>query len=824
MSENVDKLERRYLKTLKNSNQFDTIFKKFVKNEFIIDEGEQEYLLLISIVFFNYYKSDKRFKSYFKIAYYIVLKYSQFYKNFLPIYDISLQLGFFPISNYLIKHNLVVQNGIQELIVNNSVSVNFLSTEKYIETIEQSKITKNILNNESQFLAFIAPTSYGKSSLIKEFLKTKNIDKIGIIVPTKSLLIQTFRLIKDLKLNRKIIIHDEMYDNNKNFIAILTQERALRLITKNEVYFDMLFIDEAHSLYRRDSRSILLARLIELSFSKNNKTKIMYLSPLIDDVNNLELKINSKAKIYSAYIENDMKTFDTYLFDNGNKYVYDRFTDQTHLLENGNNYFEYILKNSNKKNFIYNYRPKKIELLALEIANYLPDITDNEEIDKIISTLKEEVHTSFYNVNLLKKGVVYIHGKIPNQIKEYLEYSFKNCNSIKYIIANSVILEGVNLPIDSIFITSSFGLEGKSLLNLIGRVNRLNYVFGENNDFNDLSGLLTNVHFLNSNEYQGRHDIKNKMKLLRDYKFKDELKNPILSNYDILKSGISRKEINKIRLIDLDIINKTQVILNNDKNIDILGILKKRIIEASIDDFYFDIDLAVSQINSNINNINSLKTDSELVDIIKNIFIEGHGHNLKDFEIERLNNPSARNYYNNYINLFQKKSLNEKINSTYAYFFQKSKSEDSKLYIGNSYGEISWRSNKYSNINNFHKVYIDLKYKSKDELINLSIIKLKIEDDFVSYKLNKLIVFLYDTKIINEDVYHTIIYGSTNKDYIALTKLGLNIYLINKLSSDNQIKNIKIDENGNLLPNTAFIKYLETQSDLFKFEINKYYL
>ena len=52
-----------------------------------------------------------------------------------------------------------------------------------------------------------------------------------------------------------------MYENEIEFISVLTQERALRLLQKNEeLYFDTLYIDEAHNLFNKDSRTILLSR------------------------------------------------------------------------------------------------------------------------------------------------------------------------------------------------------------------------------------------------------------------------------------------------------------------------------------------------------------------------------------------------------------------------------------------------------------------------------------------------------------------------------------------------------------------------------------
>ena len=45
--------------------------------------------------------------------------------------------------------------------------------------------------------------------------------------------------------------------------------------------------------------------------------------------------------------------------------------------------------------------------------------------------LKKHVHEDFYMIDLIKKGIVYIHGKMPEQIKDYLEYKFNQNKQLK---------------------------------------------------------------------------------------------------------------------------------------------------------------------------------------------------------------------------------------------------------------------------------------------------------------------------------------------------------------------------------------------------------
>ncbi len=94
-----------------------------------------------------------------------------------------------------------------------------------------------------------------------------------------------------------------MFSNETEFIAILTQERALRFIEKQNIPFDIIMIDEAHNILDDSLRSILLTRLIKKNYKLNNDQKVYYFSPLIVDVNNI--KINNQIKDFQ--IKFDMK-------------------------------------------------------------------------------------------------------------------------------------------------------------------------------------------------------------------------------------------------------------------------------------------------------------------------------------------------------------------------------------------------------------------------------------------------------------------------------------------------------------------------------------
>lgn len=810
----ITSLEKRQLSTLKNNAEFISIFKKLVFNEQLKFE-EVQYILTASLIFFRYYNNDKRFKGYFNIAYYITLKYSLVHNDFKPLYDISLQIGFYPISEFIVNNHLLEEQYLHESIINREIRTLY-NNSNFIETVEQHNRSNEILNRiKTDDAAYIAPTSYGKSSIIQEVIQKNNFQKIAIIVPTKSLITQTYSDIRNLNLDYKLILHDEMYNGEDRFIGVLTQERATRIINKYNIHFDILFIDEAHNILKNNPRNHLLSRLIMINYKNNPNQRLLYLSPLVNDTKNLKSKFTSDGEIFESSIKHNLKAYEVFYLDKKQKlHIYNRFSDELYLIKNNINFIDYIFENCQPKNFIYNYRPKNVELIAKKISSGLQNL-DNENLKKISKTIAEEISEDIDLVKLIEKGIIYLHGKQPTILKEYLEDKYKVTTDLNYVIANSVILEGINFPIDTLFITSTYGLNVKDLNNLIGRVNRLNYVFQ-----NSLSKLISKIHFVDSDEFTDkRSNMSNKLPLLREHTFFDENKNPLLDNYEIDNLNFSKEELKKQIVKNEKLINFTKFLINEKDN-SLKNTIKHNFIENNIDDFYWNIEEIIPIIIDNFNNISD---KNNVILTIYEVFILNLEVQIKDFEIERLKNEKARNYYKNYIDIVQLLSLREKIISTLKYFEIKSQNEeDSHLFIGSSFGEVINPSPKYQNYESLQEVYVNLNGKSKQQLANIALVKIKLEEDFVSFKLKKLITFLYDFELITKEAYFLAVYGTIDEDVINLTRIGLGPSVTKMLRDNNQIENISFDQNGNLISNETFKEFLEHQSELFKFEINKY--
>jgi hypothetical protein len=780
-----------------------------------LSDNEKSYILACAILFLRHYGQDKARRTYSDFCYYIILKYSTTYHDYRPLYDFATIFGFYPIVRFILDRKVLVEEGISHQLI--SLEVERYRNEGHIETIHQYNEKRSLLSDSSNSLSYVAPTSFGKSSVIVDCIKGSPKDlKVAIIVPTKSLLMQTYRMIRDEGLGKKILIHDEMYQGEAAFIAVFTQERALRLLEKNETHFDLIFIDEAHNILKDDSRSILLSRLINRNYRLNSGHRVVYLSPLIEDAENLKMysdHIISEHKIQFNIKEPEI--FEVRL--NKGIYKYNRFVNQHYHIGQTSGIFPYILETSGNKNFLYNYRPVNIERLAKELAGYIPSTDVSLGLLELINNLRQEVHERFYAVQYVAKGIVYLHGKLPDLIKEYLESKFRDIPEIKYIIANTVILEGMNLPIDTLYVMHTRTLQGKELTNLIGRVSRLNTIFNPENG--SLDKLLPRVHFLNSESYnQKGSNMTNKIETLRSRTFPDTIENPIMELFDFGKLKVSSDQEDRAKS-KYESIRRNEEFLAQSPQTE-LERLKQYLIESGIGNFYGDLDRLTKTIFYRMDAIpkTSIWTDYKVLDKIWAIFVNDIDYVI-DKEFARLQYTEARSYYEDHILISQRRALKQNINYTVNYFKYRIAENKGITFFGKTYGE---QSIDPSDASATSQLYIDLTAKGDTELVNLAIVKLKIEDDFVSFKLNKFIVMLHDYDLITTNEYNEYVYGTTDQHKIELTKIGLNIGLINRLETDGQLKNVFLDEYNNLKANSDFNEYKNSANDFYRFELERF--
>ncbi|WP_428026187.1 DEAD/DEAH box helicase [Arcobacter sp.] len=768
----------------------------------------------------------------FTFSYLIILLYAQKEKDYAPLKEISIIIGNSPILNLLDEFEKDRTEYMNINIVENEISLEiksnkylydllnnlYINTNKYKDKILTSgqKILYRMINETSDY-SVIAPTSYGKTDLMIESAVNAREDVI-IIVPLVALLGQVksdiYNYSRENNLKVKVITHHEVArsENLKN-IYVLTQERCYQIL-KRGLFFSLsdLFIDESHKLLLGDKRSYKLSEVIFL-LKKQYKVSIKYYSPVLHDAASIKIKGIHPEQIKVVENIRDIKNYMYYLYDDNNQYI---FFPKTHSLTKNyittdgySNFFDYIIKNSKNKNIIFLNSPKEIESVALELLKYVMPM-DNKEID--VHEIIKFAGKDYYIVDTLKKGVIYIHGQMPEIIRYFLLNYYRNNESVKYLVTNSTILEGVNTPSDNLFIydykVGKKMMKPIDFINLRGRINRI----GDIVKSKDISKLLCNVHFY----ADGSRKNKIKKEIINpcyDRRFvQDEIDNMFLEKFN--KSEVDDKSqfidsLKKIKLLDeeCDIEN----IFNEKIDVTFENPFSKRCLMN-------DIPLNTVQskdIQKRMEKFKGKQINS--IDELLNCIDEIYSLTFSEYyEVARLSNDKAKKFYSMLLSwLIEGKTIQEKASLMTSFFIKYNKVNKGKgyMYVGKSRGNIgaefingkmnipkdgksTINKDKKGNFKYLSKIWIQIP-ENKKELYNICIIKIKIEEDFISFHLIPMIEALYeeDKGIISIELYNLVKYKSNDSFEITLMKEGISPYLAKLLNEEVYRQYISIDEN-----------------------------
>lgn len=794
---------------------------------------DAEFLFAAALMMIDEYERTREQSKYLLIdyAYLIIAKTCFKIKDFRALYDFSINYGYYPISRKILLDGLLNNNiSVQHLISNSELDD--YSEEGKIKTYEQNRIFKEVLDSKSEKLLFTAPTSYGKSELIfKHLAKNNDKSKVAIIVPTKALIDQTFREAKKKVRDRKIIIHDQNFNSerDKRVLAVVTQERALRLIEEG-IVFDIVYIDEAHELLDFSfrvplaNRSLLLARVINLAINLNPNVNLIYLSPTIQSSDSLLLAGQSSISDYR--IEKNLKILAIkYLNKVGQEFIYDLYLNEFISVSEDNNPWEYIIgiisSGKFKKNLHFIFRPKKIEEYSEYIFNRLPNLDVPNDIMELQEELSRIVHPKFKLINYLSKGVVYLHGRLPLMIRNYLLKYIKESSFLNNFIANSVVLAGMNLPIDNLMYISGFN-SPSDLKNLIGRVNRLNEIFKQGTS---LSRIFIPIHFVELEDYpqfQGGK-LQKKIGLLRG-NHKDDVENPVLEKY---KNTDSRGE---------DIRRYEEQIVSNYDSSD----FRIRLSKSGAQQILNYTDEGLKKLENIISKTNKIEGYDNLIqkvlEKIRLIFFKpfinkSYLINERYFQptknVSRLKYSETCDYYKRFLeNTFR--PLPNRVDSLVSYWNSILKQGPSiqisyYVYVGTQFGEVSYATDIYEGS---QEVYIDLREHKNDSnfLYNTAIIKLQTDEDFISHEVTLLLTALKEFEIISETQFDFFLYGTLEQTELSILRLGISKNMYQTLRDENQISNIEFDKFGNVRANRILKDYINSKKGIEKFELEQFFL
>ncbi|MCI7155977.1 MAG: DEAD/DEAH box helicase family protein [Solobacterium sp.] len=344
---------------------------------------------------------------------------------------------------------------------------------------EQIRIVEKILIENALIIS--APTSFGKTFCIFEYIAKYKPNNVVLVVPTLALGDEYFRKIikkyrnsfSEYKIHTNITKDDDFSVSNNN-IFILTHDRVVNEnLCERLPTIDFLVIDEVYKLAtdkNNDRVLVLNMAYYRLSLKAN---KYVLLAPFIGAVENAE-KLHMKPVFwktdYSPVI-NDVIQIDLLLEDERNPMIKE-------VLDS---------KCRNDKTLIYFPTVSSMNKYILDYIKKEP-IMDNLSTNVIdfINWAREEIHEDWCVIVALERGYLIHNGQIPLGIRTFQLDCYDSDKTFNRMLCTSTLLEGVNTTAKNIIITRPSRKSNKSntdyfeafdFFNLVGRTGRLNENF-----------------------------------------------------------------------------------------------------------------------------------------------------------------------------------------------------------------------------------------------------------------------------------------------------------------------------------------------------------
>lgn len=802
------------------ATKFKPLYFRFLAGE-DLEERDLVKLLAISVLLLNHESPELK-----RLGYRIVLFYGNMTGNYEALYDVAINSGLLPVSAIIEEANYDSTNS-------DSFLRNFIGS--YIDTFrdqgivltEQQDALRNFVAEEYQnSIAVIAPTSYGKSELIIKSVRENPDKRILILVPSKALLAQTKKRLIDADIAElgKVITHPEMYSNEKDCRAfVLTQERLARLLSEQpNLSFDMVFVDEAHNLLNGDHRNELLASVICMLGNRHQGASFKFLTPFLCDELNLRIRyldMPIKGFKINEYIKSErfyLRDFRTGKSDTAFK-MYDHFLNNWIIVnrqyETG---YDLVIGESLSKNIIYANKPKSIERFAQELAKRLPEI-DCPLVARACQELEESFDRRYNLISCLRRGVMYHHGSIPDTVRLYLEDLFSRSKSLKYLACSSTLLEGVNLPIERLFLIDNrkgaSKLTSSQLKNLVGRVNRFSEVFSSKGG-QALRKLESSIYLLGIDGFTSKRanlttyysDTVNVSK-----KDRDSLNNVLLEATDVSNSDIKEKFTAAIERLE----NLQNGLISERECRYVTTQVGKLLIANSVNEI--NVFRNESRIKLRIDNFlasrGRIGTADDLMDALKTCFIDFLDDDREYSELLRLKQVPARRFYAMMLDWRLKKLSVRRIIGRFIQYWDTRDSRESGDYVYVS----RWGDTKY--LQSHFEHWVQISTKNTREKINLAIVRIKEEEDFFDYKIFRFVEILNSLEALETSFYKKIKYGTTSPTKINLIREGFSRGLA-ELLLEKYRDLVHRSEQGDLVVSNKLIQRMvaNDESDLLIFE------
>ncbi|MES2181542.1 MAG: DEAD/DEAH box helicase [Pseudomonadota bacterium] len=354
------------------------------------------------------------------------------------------------------------------------------TTDQIIESFYTSGNTNSILTKpqkqifdkfqKAKRLIVSAPTSFGKTRIIREIIAHNQYQNIAIIMPTVSLLSEQYQYLKKnvsgyiLSKSSKVVIQP-----NHKYILILTPERISAFLEDNPDFrIDFFVMDEIYKIdYKLQDDRFRIFSDVLYKLSKTN-ADFYLIGPYIN-----EFSKKFRAAFNADFIKFNLEIVqkDFHFFDSiKNKGTHQVQGEAIRIIgDKFKNLLRLVTQEKiDGKFLIYRYQKQYVEDTAIKFLETWPvSQTHNKDL---VEYLSSNVSEEWELVSCIKRGVAFHHGAMPRHIQDLIVDEFNSPGGIDYLFCTTSLTEGINSAAKNVVIYDN-KIGGGELLKTLDRKN-----------------------------------------------------------------------------------------------------------------------------------------------------------------------------------------------------------------------------------------------------------------------------------------------------------------------------------------------------------------
>lgn len=740
---------------------------------------ETEY---VDILRFGVFMSRSSEDAVQRLGYRIFLQYGETTGDYEPLRDVAQSRDLIPLVAAIERlHPELVEDSSLAEVFFAAHATNF-EEPGALQTIYRTRGQMELreFNSRESDAIVVAPTSYGKSEMLVDKVASGLQSRTCVLVPSRALIAQTrANVIADDRVREsrvRVLTHPDAYNGDGRFVAVMTQERLQRLLVENpDLVLDQLLVDEAHNLLSGDTRAVDLSQVILIARSRNPELAITYYTPFIASPQNLRHIDGADQATQVKAVNEHVKIERFFITSPGERHrLYDQFLNDTFELdvEAPADEVAAVLQAGGHRNLVYVNRPKDAQNLAARLASERPQVELSGPANRAVAAIADLIDPRYSLIDAIKHGVMFHHSQVPDSLRLYIEELFRDDDSAdsRFLVTTSTLLEGVNTPADRlIMMTGARGranLSRSAFRNLAGRVGRFREVFSL--DRQDLTLLQPRIHLIPSSYSRSNWNVDSFLSSVANVAsvIEDDVRNPLLEHaedisdrhaalefLENIESGVTTVVGARIATTEVGRLCFRHGVHDFDI-IEIEETLQARV-EERLDDEPID-DVAT------------------LLDAVVDIFLEDIELPDGDDLARIRDTAGARRFYAMFLDW---RSRNEPFRRMISHFVRYwSNLTDEYVYVGHRWGEVRYGG--------FRELFVQMRTKTRAQLVNLAVVKIKEEQDFVDFRLLKYIEILFSLGLVSESLYFRIKYGTDDEYLIALLRNGFSPELARLVKDD----------------------------------------